>query len=147
MAEEGHIFGLGFSPGMAFDLYLKAREEQRTGRALRRRFVPNTFLVAEADREIVGRVSIRHELNDYLAREGGHIGYCVLPGFRRRGYATEILRQALIVARATGIDRVLVTCENNNVASVKVIEACGGKLDSIIELDSMPEGVRRYWID
>ncbi len=79
MAEEGHIFGLGFSPGMAFDLYLKAREEQRTGRALRGRFVPNTFLVADADGEIVGRVSIRHELNVYLAREGGHIGYCVLP--------------------------------------------------------------------
>jgi predicted acetyltransferase len=147
MAAEGHNFGLGFTPGMAWDLYLKAREDQRTGRALRGRFVPNTFLVAEVDGDIVGRVSIRHELNDYLVREGGHIGYCVLPGYRRHGYATEILRQALIVARASGVDRVLVTCEDSNVASIKVIEACGGKLDSIIELESFTDRVRRYWID
>jgi predicted acetyltransferase len=147
LAAEGHLFGLGFTPGMAWDTYLKAREEQRAGRALRGRFVPNTFLVAEVDGDLVGRVSIRHELNDFLAREGGHIGYCVLPAFRRRGYATEILRQALIVARATGIDRVLVTCDNSNVASIKVIEACGGKLDSVIKLETFPDGVRRYWID
>jgi predicted acetyltransferase len=147
LAAEGHIFGVGFTPGMAFETYLKAREEQRSGRALRGRFVPNTFLVADVAGELVGRVSIRHELNDFLAAEGGHIGYCVVPAFRRRGYAREMLRQALIVARATGIDRVLVTCEYDNIASIRVIEACGGKLDSIIELDSFPGGVRRYWID
>jgi predicted acetyltransferase len=147
LAAERHNFGIGFSPGMAWDTYLKAREEQRAGRALRGRFVPNTFLVAEVDGEIVGRVSIRHQLNDFLAREGGHIGYCVLPRYRLRGYATEILRQALVVARSTGIDRVLVTCEDSNIGSIKVIEACGGKLDSIIELESFSDGVRRYWID
>jgi len=147
LAAEGNVFGIGFSPGMAWGSYLKVREEQRTGRGPRGRFVPNTLLVADVDGDIVGRVSIRHELNDFLAREGGHIGYCVLPRFRRRGYATAMLRQGLIVARAIGIDRVLVTCENSNVASIRVIEACGGKLDSIISLESFPAGVRRYWID
>jgi predicted acetyltransferase len=52
----------------------------------------------------------------------------VLPAYRRRGYATEILRQALIVGRSLGIDRVLVTCDDDNVGSVRVIESCGGNL-------------------
>jgi predicted acetyltransferase len=147
MAAEGQTFGIGFSPDLAWDVYLKAREEQRAGRALRGRFVPNTFLVAEVDGELVGRTSIRHELNDFLAREGGHIGYGVLPAYRRRGYATEILRQSLIIARSIGIDRVLVTCENDNAGSIKVIEACGGILDNVVILDTFPAGVRRYWID
>jgi predicted acetyltransferase len=109
--------------------------------------VPSTFLVAEADGELVGRSSIRHVLNEFLLREGGHIGYAVLPEHRRRGYATEILRQSLIVARSIGIDRVLVTCDNDNAGSIRAIEANGGVLENIIELDSFPAGVRRYWID
>jgi predicted acetyltransferase len=62
--------------------------------------VPATFLVADVDGAIVGRVSIRHELNDHLTHFGGHIGYGVRPAHRRRGYATEILRQSLVIARA-----------------------------------------------
>ena len=61
--------------------------------------VPSTFLVADVGGVIVGRTSIRHELNEFLAREGGHIGYGVLAEHRRRGYATEILRHSLVVAR------------------------------------------------
>jgi predicted acetyltransferase len=71
--------------------------------------VPATFLVAEAEGQIVGRVSIRHELNACLAEVGGHIGYGVRPGFRRRGYATAIMRQSLAVASSIGLERVLVT--------------------------------------
>jgi predicted acetyltransferase len=57
-------------------------------------------LVADVAGEIVGRTSIRHQLNDFLEREGRHIGYGVLPGHRRRGYATEIPRQSLVITRA-----------------------------------------------
>ena len=108
--------------------------------------VPSTFLVADVGGQIVGRSSIRHELNEFLAREGGHIGYGVLADHRRRGYATEILRMSLVIARSLGVDRVLVTCDDDNVGSVTVIERCGGVFDSLVECDDGPPK-RRYWID
>lgn len=140
------LFGLGYQPGMPWDEYLTAQEDHRHGRNLPERHVPGTFLIAEAAGQIVGRASVRFELNDFLATEGGHIGYGVLPEYRRRGYATEILRQSLVIARAAGVDRVLVICDEDNAGSRAVIEAVGGVLDS---LGRSREGVpiRRYWID
>ena len=74
------------------------------------------------------------------ASQGGHIGYAVRPAHRRRGYATEILRQSLIIARAVGVDRVLVTCDDTNVGSSAVIEACGGVLDDVVPAGETRDG-------
>lgn len=146
MAAEGFVFGLGLEPGMPWPAYLKLLEDHRTGVNLPTGYVPATFLAADVAGQLVGRTSIRHRLNDFLTREGGHIGYGVLPGHRRRGYGTGILRQSLIVARAIGIGPVLVTCDDDNLGSIRIIESCGGRLES--RATSTVDGrlVRRYWI-
>jgi predicted acetyltransferase len=96
---------------------------------------------------VVGRSSVRHRLYDYLAFHGGHIGYGVRPAFRRRGYVSEILRQSLIIATSYDVGDVLVTCDDN-VASARVIERCGGRLERVVAADESDDGVafRRYRI-
>jgi predicted acetyltransferase len=146
MEAECFSFGLDYSIGLEWAKYLDILEAQRRGIDLAPDRVAATFLVADVGLQIVGRASIRHELNEYLASEGGHIGFCVLVEHRRRGYATEMLRQSLIIARAVGIDRVLVTCDEGNVGSAIVIERCGGVFESHVDVQGGPSK-RRYWID
>jgi predicted acetyltransferase len=120
---------LGWEQAMAWRDYLGVLEKQRRGVDLPADRVPATFLLAEVDGQVVGRVSIRHALNAYPAELGGHIGYAVRPGFRRRGYGTAILRKSLVVASLTGLQRVLVTCDGDNEGSARVIANCGGVLE------------------
>jgi len=133
--------------GMPFRDYLQVLAEQEQGINLpSAHHVPSTFLFAFVGKRIVGRVSIRHRLNEFLEREGGHIGYVVVPEFRRRGYATAILRLALNLAREKyGISSVLVTCDDDNIGSVKTIEKNGGVLDTVIAQPGS-KLIRRYWI-
>ena len=108
--------------------------------------VTATFLLAWVDRELVGRTSIRHELNDYLEIYGGHIGFGVVPNHRRRGHAIEIPRHSLVIARAECVMDVLVTCDEDNVGSMRTIQRCDGVLDSIVEQPAGGPRKRRYWI-
>jgi len=102
--------------------------------------VPSTFLFAFDASRIIGRVSIRHELNEFLLRVGGHIGYVVVPEFRRQGYATAILHQSLKIAHdELGIGRVLVTCDDDNVGSIRTIEKNGGVLENVLTSPDLSE--------
>ena len=148
MASDGFDFLLdttgSFDETGPWEAYLERLASLQNGENVPASWVPSTFLVAEVDGQIVGRVSIRHQLNEYLETRGGHIGYGVRPAFRGRGHATEILERALKIAKSLGVYRVLVTCNDANVASSKVIERAGGVLENIIEEGD--EKIRRYWI-
>lgn len=108
--------------------------------------VPKTHLWAVADEQFVGRISIHHDLNDALRVEGGHIGYDTVPSFRGRGVATEMLRQALPLARGLGLMEVLLTCDETNASSIRVIERNGGVLRETKSLDVTRSSKRYYWI-
>jgi predicted acetyltransferase len=94
----------------------------------------------ELEDPVVGRISLRHELTPWLYEVGGHIGYAVRPSARRRGYATRALALMLPISNARGIDPVLVTCDDDNVPSRKVIEANGGVLEDV------RNGKLRFWV-
>ena len=127
-----------------YRVYLLNLEKHSTGRELPEGKVKDTFLIAEVEGQVVGRISIRHSLNEFLLNFGGHIGYMVRPAFRKKGFASEMLRQALVVAKQLGIDEVLMTCNDDNIGSIKVIEKYGGVLDNKVEYEGRT--LRRYWI-
>ena len=98
-----------------------------------------------SDKKIVGMINIRHSLNDYLLQFGGHIGYSVRKSERRKGYATAMLWLALEKCKELGLEKVLVTCNKDNIASAKTITGNDGILEN-----EVPEGERitqRYWIE
>ena len=100
------------------------------------------------DDKLVGMVQVRHSLNDYLLKFGGHIGDCVRPSEQGKGYATEQIGLALDFCRELKIDKVLITCKKHNIASAKTIIKNGGKLEN--EIANEFEGnviMQRYWID
>lgn len=139
-------FLLNWSDGDEWDAYLARMRDVQLGRKVPDGLVRSAFLAARVGDELVGRASVRFVLNEALTSWHGHIGYAVLDAHRRRGYATEILRQALVIARAEGVTRVTMTCEGDNVASSTVIERHGGRLNSVGLTNKFPGKWRRYYI-
>lgn len=127
-----------------FDYYLEHLERKTAEDDM----VPDSvfFLLDEERDRLLGAVNIRHTLNETLLREGGHIGDGIRPSERRKGYATEMIRLALIECRKLGIDRVLMTCEKDNIGSAKSILNNGGILENEF-VNSEGEIEQRYWID
>jgi predicted acetyltransferase len=144
-ADGGH-WSYRYRPDLPWADYVALVHGWEDGINLPEDFVEHAELVAVVDGDIVGRTSVRFVLNEFLRTIGGHIGYAVRPAFRRRGYATEILRQSLDIARARGISPVLVTCDVDNIGSRRVIEANGGVLEGIFDAEPGLPQKRRYWI-
>lgn len=140
-------FAFEFDGVTDFGAYINRLRQWTRGKGLPPKFVPNTFLVAVMDDEVVGRVSIRHVLNEFLMQFGGHVGYAVVPAHRRKGYAKEIMRLAIPVAARLGIKRVLLTCDDDNIGSIRVIESSGGVLENVVSQPGSEIPKRRYWID
>jgi predicted acetyltransferase len=110
--------------------------------------VTATLYVAlrKTDFRLVGMIDLRHRLNDFLAEYGGHIGYSVHPAHRRKGHATQMLALVLEKARKRGLNRVLVTCNEDNEASRRAILRNGGAFDGNRWLEEEKQTISRYWI-
>ncbi len=106
-----------------------------------------TYFYMGEEGGIIGMVNIRLALNDFLRKEGGHIGYSIRPTQRRKGYATDMLKQALNVCKVIGLREIIVTCDKSNLASAGVIKNCGGALQQEFYSDIYKETVQRYIIN
>ena len=105
----------------------------------------STYLgVREKDNYIVGMIDIRHCLNDFLLQAGGHIGCGVRKFERKKGYAKQMIKLALEKCKKLKIEKVLITCNEDNIASEKSIISCGGILEDIRTVDV--KNYKRFWI-
>ena len=102
------------------------------------------FYVRECDDRIVGMINIRLALNEYLRKEGGHIGYAIRPTERRKGYGTSMLREALSFCKAIGLCDMIITCDKANIASSQIIINCGGVLVDEFFSDVSKRDVQKY---
>ena len=106
----------------------------------------STYLgIREKDNYIVGMIDIRHYLNEYLTQVGGNIGYSVRKSERNKGYAKQMLKLALEKCKELKIKKVLITCDEDNIASEKVILSANAKFEDIRNVDG--ENKKRFWID
>ena len=127
-------------------LYIAKLLSEAEGENLPEGYVPQTTYWLVDNGEFIGRVSIRHRLTEKLLIEGGHIGYDIRPSKRKMGYGKKILALSLSKAKELVIKKVLVTCNENNIGSKKIIEANGGILENRIEMNEGKPAKLRYWI-
>lgn len=121
--------------------------KQELGEKLLANRVPSSQFLSFEKGELIGFVNIRHQLNEELLRESGHIGYSVHPNKRRQGYATKQLKLALDEAQKLGLKKVLITCDKSNIGSAKTIQKVGGVLEDEVVSSHKSEIVQRYWVE
>ena len=116
------------------------------GEGLKEGWVPCTTSFLWDGESLLGVVNLRHSLNKDLLEFGGNVGYSVRPSFRRQGHGTRLLAAAIDQARELGLDRILVTSDPANKASIKVIERNNGVFYDEYFNEKFGEMARRYWI-
>lgn len=122
------------------DTILKNATEPMAG------FVAQTSYWLIVDEQYAGTIDIRHHLTPALRKFGGHIGYQIRPSFRKKGYGTLQLKLCLPLVWKMGIEEALITCDDNNIGSQKIIETNGGILQDKVD-NGRSSLTRRYWID
>ncbi|WP_392486821.1 GNAT family N-acetyltransferase [Haloimpatiens sp. FM7315] len=137
----------GLSQCESFEQWYEAFCDNLKEETVREGLVPaTTYLALDENERLVGMIDIRHRLNDYLLKTGGHIGYSVRKSERKKGYATQMLKLALEKCKEMNITEVLVTCNKDNIGSYKTIIANGGVLENQA-FDSEDNSItNRYWI-
>lgn len=128
-----------------FAEFVRKLKNQGRGIDLPKGYVSASIYWLVNNGKFIGRFSVRHRLStEKLRKEDGHIGYEIRPSERRKGYGKKILELALKKASSIGIKKALITCDNNNIGSRKIIEANGGILQKKIKIKS--NLIRHYWI-
>ena len=145
--ESPWWYSFAWKEGMTFPEMMQILRNEAKGVNMAPGRVQHSMLYGFVGVEIVGRLSVRHVLNDYLRKRGGHIGYAVAPRFRKKGYATEIVRQGIEFCRGLALTEIMVTSLDSNVPSCKIIENFGGRLQDTVWDDEDNEMRRRYWIE
>ena len=148
LAESPVINGsAGLDRFSSIEVWLEELKKRSCEDTVPKGLVPSsTYLaVREKDNYIVGMIDIRHYLNEYLTQIGGNIGYGVRKTERNKGYAKQMLKLALEKCKDLKIKKVLITCDEDNIASEKVILSANAKLEDIRNVDG--ENKKRFWID
>ena len=148
LAESPIINGsAGLDRFSSIEVWLEELKKRSCEDTVPKGLVPSsTYLgIREKDNYIVGMIDIRHYLNEYLTQVGGHIGYGVRKTERNKGYAKQMLKLALEKCKELKIKKVLITCDEDNIASEKVILSANAKLEDIRNVDG--ENKKRFWIE
>ncbi len=143
--EEKIVPNASKRDSMSFKELVNKWKEYESESMYEKGLVPSSiYFLMDEYKKIYGAIDIRHELNDYLLRYGGHIGYGIRPSQRRKGYASQMLTLALPIVKELGISKALITCDKNNTGSAKTIMNNGGILEN--EVINGDEITQRYWI-
>lgn len=124
-----------------FSKWIQSCIDMSEGINLNPKYVPQTIYWLRRDGYPIGMSKLRSRLNEKLLKSGGHIGFCIRPTERGKGYAKIILRKTVNIARKKNINKVLLTCAVDNLPSMKTIEGCNAYLEKI-ENDE-----RHYWLN
>lgn len=130
-----------------FQRYLKILDGQSKGIVLTANLVPSSDFWLVDSCKFIGHVRLRHSLNEKLTKFGGHVGYYVRQQYRRQGYGCAALKAVFPIAKELGLSQMLITCDDTNLGSIRVIEKCGGVLRDKIMNEGRTVTTRRYWIE
>ena len=148
LAESPVINGsAGLDWFSSIEVWLEELKKRSCEDTVPKGLVPSsTYLaVREKDNYIVGMIDIRHYLNEFLKQFGGNIGYSVRKSERNKGYAKQMLKLALEKCKDLKMKKVLITCDENNIASEKVILSANAKFEDIRSLEG--KNKKRFWLD
>lgn len=137
----------GFKEDSIYEEWLKRINDESNSITHDDRVPASFYFLVRGDR-IIGSISIRHNINTpFLKKYGGHIGYNIRPSERRKGYATKMLYLALFKCLELGLEDIMVTCKNDNVASSKTIENNHGKFIDDVFIPEEDAIFKIYWIN